>query len=170
MLYKDGVEQSMLRTHMGSIDWQTVFKAEVLGMVLAAELRRTERDTCSATIGDDSHAAILMTRHNKGTPGQYLVDLFHEQMAAIEWKHAGIELELRWTPGHSGVIGNKRADEEAKKATLSCPCSSGNTSWSAGQLCAKATRRHSRPRHWHSLRKISQMSPDMQDRPLHAIC
>ena len=30
-------------------------------------------------------------------------------------QHPGIEITLRWMPGHVGIAGNERADEEAKQ-------------------------------------------------------
>ena len=32
-------------------------------------------------------------------------------------KHKNLDLLVKWTPGHMGIIGNERADVEAKKAT-----------------------------------------------------
>ena len=31
-------------------------------------------------------------------------------------KHKGVDILVKWTPGHVGIIGNEKADEEAKKA------------------------------------------------------
>ena len=35
---------------------------------------------------------------------------------AVQNNHPGIEIILRWTPGHEGIMGNKWADKEAKRA------------------------------------------------------
>jgi ribonuclease HI len=33
-------------------------------------------------------------------------------------KHLGIQLQIRWTLGHEGIMGNEQADKEAKKAIM----------------------------------------------------
>jgi len=53
--------------------------------------------------------------HRRGTLGQYLADAIHEQLAAIQFMHPGIEIKLKWTLGHEGIMGNEQADEEAKQ-------------------------------------------------------
>jgi len=118
ILYRDGVEIRTIRKHLGSGDKHTVYEAEVLGLSLAAKLIKTERHVWSATIGADSQAVILATRHARGMLGQHLLDAFHKQMASVQHKHAGIDVELRWTPGYQGIPGNDCTDEEAKKAAL----------------------------------------------------
>jgi len=67
-------------------------------------------------LGADSQAALKATRKTKGASGQYLVDLFHKKIRLVQRQHTGVRIGLRWTPGHVGVTGNERADEEAKKA------------------------------------------------------
>ena len=118
VLYRNGVERRVLRKHLGTDERHTVFEAEVLGMSLAVELIKMESSMRSVSIGIDSQAAILATRHIRGTLGQYLVDVFHEQMQSLCSRHAGIDVELRWMPGHLGILGHEQVDKEAKKAAL----------------------------------------------------
>ena len=35
---------------------------------------------------------------------------------AVQNRHGASTVELRWTPGHDGILGNERADVEAKVA------------------------------------------------------
>ena len=67
------------------------------------------------TIGCDSTAAIEATNTIKPGPSYYIWDLFHRRVAMLHNKHKGADILIRWTPGHMGIIGNKKADEEAKK-------------------------------------------------------
>jgi len=57
---------------------------------------------------------ICTTGHGRAIPGQYLVEAFHKQIAAVQTIHPGIEIKLRWMPGHAGIPGNEQAVEEAK--------------------------------------------------------
>ncbi|KAJ6619907.1 hypothetical protein B0H10DRAFT_1628135, partial [Mycena sp. CBHHK59/15] len=50
------------------------------------------------------------------TPSHYIWDAIHRHAAAVQRKHPGARITIRWTPGHRDVPGNERADEEAKKA------------------------------------------------------
>jgi len=114
VLYRGRAEKRMLRKFMGSEETHTVFEAEVLGLSLAMEMLKGETLVQSLTIGVNSQAVMWATWHRSTTPGQYLIEMFHRQITAIQGKHPGIEITLRWTPGHAGIPGNERADEEAK--------------------------------------------------------
>ena len=59
---------------------------------------------------------LRATGHRRANLGQYLVEAFHKQVAGVWHKHPGIEVMLRWTPGHGGIEGNERAYGEAKWA------------------------------------------------------
>src|SRR5882724_6449082 len=99
---------------MGSEDRHTVFKAELLGMSMAVELIKSERQIRTPTLGINSQATLHAIRNRRATLGQYLVESFHAQIEAVQCKHPGIEIMLRWTPGHMGITGNERVDREAK--------------------------------------------------------
>jgi len=44
-----------------------------------------------------------------------LVHRLHEQVKVVKLQHVGMEMELRWTPGHVGIAENEWGDEEAKR-------------------------------------------------------
>jgi hypothetical protein len=74
------------------------------------------------TVALDNQAAIQTTRRESAIPGQYLVNAIHRQIEGVVKQQAGARVVMRWVPGHEGIEGNERADEEAKKAAK------GNTS------------------------------------------
>ena len=76
---------------MGSEDRHMVFKAELLRMSMAAELIKNERQIRTLTLGINSQAMLCAIRNRRATPGQYLVEFFHEQIEAVQRKHPGIE-------------------------------------------------------------------------------
>jgi len=116
VLFRDRVEHSSLRKHLGSQEHHTVFETELRGLSLAAELIKAEGHIHMAMIGVDSQAVVLATTHGRGAPGQYLAVGLHQQIAGAWCKHPVIEIEVRWMPGHEGIPGNERADLEAKRA------------------------------------------------------
>src|SRR5882724_2122582 len=95
VLYRGGAEKHMLRKFMGSKETHTVFEAELFWLSLAVEMVKGETLVQSLTIGVDSQAAMRATRHRRATPGQYLVEMFHGQIAAIRGKHPSINITLR---------------------------------------------------------------------------
>ena len=116
VLFRDRVEHSSLRKHLGSQEHHTVFETELRGLSLAAELIKAEGHMHMAMIGADSQAVVLAITHGRGAPGQYLAVGLHQQIAGAWCKHPSIEIEVRWMLGDEGILGNERADLEAKRA------------------------------------------------------
>ena len=95
VLYRHRVEQGSLRKQLGSEDLNTIFEAEVLSLSLAAKLISKERLIQSVVIRVDSQAMLLVAKHTRAAPGQYLLGTLQEQLKAMLCKHAGINIELR---------------------------------------------------------------------------
>jgi ribonuclease HI len=66
-------------------------------------------------IFSDSVTAIQWVQDDKLGPGQRMAK------NTVEWNNifVGMEVEIdyQWIPSHTGVEGNKKADEQAKAAT-----------------------------------------------------
>ena len=117
VLFHDSQEKRVARKHLGLDCEHTVFEAEVVGLTLAAELICAEWNIESVMLGADSQAEIRAMRGAMGASGRHLLDRFHEQVEVAKLQHTGMEVMLRWTPGHVGIVENERVDEEAKRAT-----------------------------------------------------
>jgi hypothetical protein len=63
----------------------------------------------------DSQAAIRAIQLTKPKPGHYIFNMLHKSLEGVRNQHLGIKIMVRWTPGHEGIEGNERADEEAKR-------------------------------------------------------
>ncbi|KAF8514914.1 hypothetical protein JB92DRAFT_3115324 [Gautieria morchelliformis] len=115
VLYKNGKELKSMRPYMGPESEHMVFEAEVAGAAMGAKMLNMERSS-KYTVALDNQAAIQMTRRESVISGQYLVNAVHRQIQGVVQQQAGAKVVMRWVPGHEGVEGNKRVDEEAKKA------------------------------------------------------
>lgn len=45
-------------------------------------------------------------------------DIFHKRLKIVQNKHKGMDLLVKWVPGHVDIVRNDRADVEAKKAAM----------------------------------------------------
>ncbi|KAJ3709967.1 hypothetical protein C8R42DRAFT_597839 [Lentinula raphanica] len=68
------------------------------------------------SIWADSTAAIAATNSAKTGPSHYILDLFHERLQELRANLSDLRVTISWVPGHLGVDGNERADQEAKRA------------------------------------------------------
>ncbi|KAF7335977.1 RNA-directed DNA polymerase from transposon X-element [Mycena sanguinolenta] len=117
VLYKRGIEVNTLRFHLGSDEQHTVFEGEGVGGCLAIHLL-TQLETLQGPVSIyvDSQPAIRATQTLTSTPSHWIWDLWHDLAAALVDRHPTVEVTIRWSPGHVGITGNERADEEAKRA------------------------------------------------------
>ena len=116
VLYWDGVLKRKKRLRLGLMKHHTVYKGEGIGLLLGLELIREEEDVEGLIIGINNTAAIKVIHTIKPCPSHYIWDLFHQRVSVLSNRHKRADILIRWTPGHMGITGNKRADEEAKKA------------------------------------------------------
>ncbi|KAH7918414.1 hypothetical protein BV22DRAFT_1024629, partial [Leucogyrophana mollusca] len=114
---REGKEDRTLKYYLGSGEDHTVYEGELVGMLLAMELLRTERHRVgSIAIGIDNQAAIRAAINQKMSPGHYILDYFDKALTRALNKHGLEHITVRWTPGHIGIEGNEKADTLAKEA------------------------------------------------------
>ena len=117
VLYCDGVLVKKRRMRLGSVKHHTVFKGEGVGLTLGLELiREEEMAEGMVSIGINNMVAISATHTIKPSSSHYIWDIFHWRVAMLYNKHKGLDILVRWTPGHTRIAGNEKADEEAKEA------------------------------------------------------
>ena len=124
ILRRGGETKRSLKFHLGIEKDHMVFKGEEVGLILVAELLRGERRTRKVSLGIDNKAAITAARSHKAKSGHYLMDHFHHTLIAALQTIEANEIIIQWTPGHSGILGNEKANTEAKEAardTTSAP-------------------------------------------------
>jgi hypothetical protein len=83
--------------------------------MLGTKLISNKWNIRSAFIYINNRASIAATQLTKPSPGHYIFDKLHKNVIALQKKHLGMKIKIKWVPGHKGVEGNERADEEAKK-------------------------------------------------------
>ena len=117
VLYRDGVLKRKRRMRLGYSKHHTVYEGEGVGLILGLELIREEEEADGMVMmGVDNTVAISATHTIKPSPSHHIWDLFHRRVTLTYNKHKSADILVKWTPGHMGIIGNKKVDEEAKKA------------------------------------------------------
>ena len=117
MLYHDGVLVKKRRMRLESVKHHTVFEGEGVGLILGLELiREEEMAEGIVLIGINNMVTISAAHAIKPSSSHYIWDIFHWRVAMLYNKHKGLDILVRWTPGHMEIAGNEKTDEEAKEA------------------------------------------------------
>jgi ribonuclease HI len=115
VLYHNGRRKTHMHYKLGTQAQHTVYEGEAVGALLGVKLISREWGVQSITLCIDNQAVIKATQLTKPSAGHYILDTLHRNIEMLKI-HPGIQIWIRWTPGHKGVDGNEQADEEAKKA------------------------------------------------------
>jgi len=126
VLYRKGAKEleKVLHYHLGSLKKHTTFKGEAVRSMLAAWMLQGQPEVGQSKITNytDSQAFIRAMGVRKLGPGQYLVMEYLSLTEAMNNVANTLhptdmaKFALSWVAVHKGVAGNKRVDEEAKKA------------------------------------------------------
>jgi ribonuclease HI len=119
ILMRPNGQHRILHFHLGPDNEHTVHEAELIGILLAQHLIRTERRKNKAfAIGADNQAALEAFHSNLRKPAHNAAREILRQGIMLQKQTRGKKyaLTLRWTAGHVGIPGNEIADKEARKA------------------------------------------------------
>jgi len=119
ILIRNNRPNHMLHYHLGPEAEHTVHEAELVGLLLAMHLIGMERQGATpSVITIDNQAALRAFNLELRKPGHHLAQEVLSLATRIQ-KHRSNDkysLMLRWTAGHIGIAGNKKADSKAKKS------------------------------------------------------
>ena len=107
------------RCHLGTGRME-VYDAELwaIGLALRESVRKRERlqtnGVTKIAVFSDSQAVIRRTEHLEPGPGQHLARWISQ--CARNLHKAGMEKEIHWVPGLTGIPGNAEADRQANLA------------------------------------------------------
>ena len=109
-----------LETHhcyLGNANTANVYAAELtaihLGIIMAGE--SNERyNKCLIYV--DNQSSIQAVDKPRQQSGQYIIRNIHKSLKELQTQRPNLEFRIEWVPGHMDIVGNEKADEEAKKA------------------------------------------------------
>ncbi|PPR07816.1 hypothetical protein CVT24_002896 [Panaeolus cyanescens] len=111
-----GRERDRRARRIGEADENTVYEAELMGLVLGMDIALANGFSGTIHIGLDNQAVLTTIRTRKARFAQHLWKKLESRVKNYLRRNRDNNVELRWVPGHEGVEGNERADEAARGA------------------------------------------------------
>ena len=109
--------QSTDHEYLGRHDTTNVYSAELTGIHPAMNMaERSPTHFLKCAIYVDSQSSIQAVNKPKQQSGQYIIANIYHRLDEIKQQRPDLSFQIGWVPGHMDILGNEKADEEAKKA------------------------------------------------------
>lgn len=115
-----GKPNQMLHYHLGMDKEHTIHEAELLGILLAIQLIKSEaKSRASYIIRVDNQATIAAFGTEMKGLAQHLSHKVLKQgiMLKKARRSKNFSITIQWMAGHAGIMGNELANKEAKRTT-----------------------------------------------------
>ena len=99
---------------VGPLNCFTVYFGELYRVRLALEIAMRDRSQRTIRIFVDNQAAIRAVNALAGPSGQYVL---RDIVTILDNYLPGRKVKLHWIPAHTGIPGNEKVDDLAKRAT-----------------------------------------------------
>jgi ribonuclease HI len=94
-------------------DFSSIFTCEAIAILKTIELIETDSNLVKHVIYTDAKSCLMALQNPKNSHPLVL----HIKQKIIDLLENHFRIELIWIPGHQGILGNEKADIEAKNAT-----------------------------------------------------